>query len=43
VSAVAHRVGYQTSSAFVEAFRKETGVTPGEYFRSAAAGRRPGE
>lgn len=42
VSAVAHRVGYQTSSAFVEAFRKETGVTPGEYFRSAVVGRRPG-
>ena len=42
VSAVAHRVGYQASSAFVEAFRKETGVTPGEYFRSAAVGRRPG-
>jgi AraC-like DNA-binding protein len=35
ISAVAGRVGYQTSSAFVAAFRRETGVTPGAYFRSS--------
>ena len=29
VSAVAHRVGYRTTSAFVAAFRRETGCTPG--------------
>jgi AraC-like DNA-binding protein/quercetin dioxygenase-like cupin family protein len=34
VSAVADRVGYQTPSAFVAAFRRETGLTPGAYFRS---------
>lgn len=31
---VASRVGYETPSAFVAAFRRETGVTPGTYFRS---------
>lgn len=35
ISAVADRVGYQTSSAFVAAFRRETGLTPGAYFRSS--------
>jgi AraC-like DNA-binding protein len=35
VAAVARHVGYQTASAFVEAFRKETGLTPAAYFRSA--------
>jgi AraC-like DNA-binding protein/quercetin dioxygenase-like cupin family protein len=33
VSAVADRVGYETPSAFVAAFRRETGLTPGAYFR----------
>jgi len=32
VATVADRVGYQTASAFVAAFRRETGVTPGRYF-----------
>jgi AraC-like DNA-binding protein/quercetin dioxygenase-like cupin family protein len=32
VGRVAHRVGYQTPSAFVAAFRRETGVTPAAYF-----------
>jgi AraC-like DNA-binding protein len=32
VSRVAHRVGYQTTSAFVAAFRRETGSTPAAYF-----------
>jgi AraC-like DNA-binding protein len=34
VSAVAGQVGYQTTSAFVAAFRAQVGVTPGRYFRS---------
>jgi AraC-like DNA-binding protein len=34
VSRVAHRVGYQTPSAFVAAFRRETGLTPATYFAS---------
>lgn len=34
VSTVAGRVGYQTPSAFVAAFRKETGLTPAAYFRT---------
>ncbi len=33
VAAVAWRVGYDSDSAFVQAFRRETGVTPGAYFR----------
>jgi AraC-like DNA-binding protein len=33
ITNVASRVGYQTPSAFVAAFRRETGVTPGTYFR----------
>jgi AraC-like DNA-binding protein/quercetin dioxygenase-like cupin family protein len=32
VSAVAGEVGYETPSAFVAAFRRQTGVTPGSYF-----------
>jgi AraC-like DNA-binding protein len=32
VSTVAGLVGYQTTSAFVAAFRAHTGVTPGQYF-----------
>ena len=35
VSLVAGDVGYGTPSAFVAAFRRETGVTPGMYFRTA--------
>ena len=35
IAAVAHRVGYGTPSAFVAAFRRETGLTPGAYFRAA--------
>lgn len=33
VSSIAGRVGYTTPSAFVAAFRRETGLTPGAYFR----------
>jgi AraC-like DNA-binding protein/quercetin dioxygenase-like cupin family protein len=33
VSRVAGRVGYDTPSAFVAAFRRETGQTPASYFR----------
>jgi AraC-like DNA-binding protein len=32
VSRVAPRVGYETPSAFIAAFRRETGVTPATYF-----------
>jgi AraC-like DNA-binding protein len=32
VARVAHHVGYQTPSAFVAAFRRETGLTPATYF-----------
>lgn len=39
VTAVALDVGYQTPSAFVAAFRRELGTTPGRYF---ARGRGPG-
>ncbi|MCQ4041024.1 AraC family transcriptional regulator [Streptantibioticus rubrisoli] len=34
VVTVARRVGYATPSAFVAAFVRETGITPGSYFRS---------
>jgi len=37
VGAVARHVGYHTPSAFVAAFRKETGLTPAAYFRTHAA------
>ena len=36
VAAVARRVGYDSDSAFVQAFRRETGLTPGAYFRTAS-------
>jgi AraC-like DNA-binding protein len=36
VSRVAGRVGYDTPSAFVAAFRRETGQTPAAYFRTRA-------
>lgn len=32
VTRVAKRVGYETPSAFVAAFRRETGISPGRYF-----------
>jgi AraC-like DNA-binding protein len=35
VGAVARHVGYDSDSAFVAAFRRETGVTPATYFRRA--------
>jgi AraC-like DNA-binding protein len=35
VASVASYVGYETPSAFIAAFRRHTGVTPGAYFRSA--------
>jgi AraC-like DNA-binding protein len=34
VSNVARHVGYESPSAFVAAFRRETGMTPAAYFRS---------
>jgi len=34
VTRVAHDVGYASTSAFVAAFRRTTGTTPGAYFRS---------
>jgi AraC-like DNA-binding protein len=37
VSRVAEAVGFQTASAFVAAFRRETGTTPTAYFRSATS------
>ncbi len=37
VANVARRVGYETSSAFVAAFRRETGTTPAAYFQDTAA------
>jgi len=36
VTSVAQRVGYHTTSAFIAAFRRETGLTPGAYFRPPA-------
>ncbi|HVC13250.1 MAG TPA: helix-turn-helix transcriptional regulator [Acidimicrobiales bacterium] len=38
VSTVARSVGYESASAFVAAFRRETGVTPSAYFRAELAG-----
>jgi AraC-like DNA-binding protein len=35
VGNVARHVGYESASAFVAAFRRETGVTPATYFRPA--------
>jgi len=37
VGNVARHVGYESDSAFVQAFRRETGVTPTAYFRSTSA------
>lgn len=36
VAAVGHEVGYETASAFVAAFRRETGLTPAAYFRQTS-------
>jgi AraC-like DNA-binding protein/quercetin dioxygenase-like cupin family protein len=36
VGTVARSVGYESTSAFVAAFRRETGVTPAVYFRADA-------
>ncbi len=41
VGRVAHRVGYQTPSAFVAAFRRETGLTPAAYFTRPDNGKDP--
>jgi len=49
VGNVARRVGYDTPSAFVAAFRRETGLTPSAFFHDAQSpgpegpGRRAGE
>lgn len=37
ISGVARSVGYESTSAFVAAFRRETGVTPATYFRRQTA------
>jgi AraC-like DNA-binding protein len=37
VAAVARRAGYASASAFVAAFRRETGTTPAAYFTSPSA------
>jgi AraC-like DNA-binding protein len=37
VGNVAHRVGYESASAFVAAFRRETGLTPSAYVDSPTA------
>jgi AraC-like DNA-binding protein/quercetin dioxygenase-like cupin family protein len=36
VGRVSRHVGYESESAFVQAFRRETGITPAAYFRVAA-------
>jgi AraC-like DNA-binding protein/quercetin dioxygenase-like cupin family protein len=41
VSAVARHVGYQTASAFVAAFRSQTGHTPAAYFQTHRQGQAP--
>lgn len=38
VASVAGAVGYESASAFVAAFRRALGTTPGRYFKEAAAG-----
>lgn len=43
VAVVADHVGYETPSAFVAAFRRETGVTPGRYFAGLPPSRWVGE
>lgn len=41
VSTVARHVGYQTASAFVAAFRSQTGHTPAAYFQTTARDKHP--
>jgi AraC-like DNA-binding protein/quercetin dioxygenase-like cupin family protein len=41
VGNVARQVGYESDSAFVQAFRRETGVTPSAYFRQSALQQQP--
>lgn len=41
VGNVARRIGYESVSAFVAAFRRETGMTPASYFNDRGAGSRP--
>jgi AraC-like DNA-binding protein len=41
VSTVARSVGYDSTSAFVAAFRRETGVTPAVYFRAETEASQP--
>jgi AraC-like DNA-binding protein len=41
VAEVAHACGFSTPSAFVAAFRRSVGVTPGTYSTSARATKRP--
>ena len=43
VSRVAPRVGFATPSAFVAAFHRETGLTPGSYFRANPSPKPEGE
>jgi AraC-like DNA-binding protein len=40
VAAVGNEVGYETASAFVAAFRRETGLTPAAYFRESSEPKR---
>jgi AraC-like DNA-binding protein len=40
ISSVAIEVGFESTSAFVAAFRRETGSTPAAYFRGRTAGPR---
>jgi AraC-like DNA-binding protein/quercetin dioxygenase-like cupin family protein len=35
ITEVARKVGYESGSAFVAAFRRETGITPAKYFRES--------
>lgn len=42
VGNVARRVGYESASAFVAAFGRETGMTPAAYFREPAVRRQEG-
>jgi AraC-like DNA-binding protein len=37
VAGTANAVGYESTSAFVAAFRRALGTTPGRYFKKAAA------
>ena len=39
VANVARHVGYESPSAFVAAFRRETGLTPAAYFRQGGTAR----